>query len=215
MQQMPPALTPTESALWPFALVCTNDAAGAARVLASLVRDHGDLGKLSDSRLRRAVLERSRIWQERVLADPAAAGPSLTRELDALDLAQRALLWLDSGEGQGVVELAVILQTQPEEIRSRLQALDTALQPQSRVAAAEKLRDAAAEVPKDDLLERLDEARRVASKRDRRRAAVAFVCFALFVGAMVFVLFDLLNWKDANETLPAQPLMGPSQSSAP
>ncbi|MFI4855222.1 MAG: hypothetical protein ACIAQF_09650 [Phycisphaerales bacterium JB065] len=210
---MPASLTPTEADLWPFLLTCTNDVAGAARVLASMVRDHGDLGKISDSRLRRSALERCRIWQERVRADPDCAGAPFDQVLSGLELDRRALLWLEAGEGQGIVEISWVLQWEPARVRSELEALDTVLAA-GRAETARRLRTVAAELPQDELFDRLDAARRLATSRERRRTFMVFLAFAIFVGVMLFVLNDLLNWQDARVIMPDPASPAPTQSSS-
>lgn len=123
------------------------------------------------------------------------------------------MLWLEAGEGHGIVELSWILQWNPERIRTQLETLDTVLDA-GRAATAGHLRTAAAEVSQEELLSRLDNARRVASTRERRRTFLVFLAFAIFVGVMLFVLNDLLNWQDAKVVMPNPASPAPIQSSS-
>jgi hypothetical protein len=197
------AIEPTraEEDLWKFALVCTNDSIGAARVLASLVRDHRELARLSETRLRRAVLERSRLWLERSrdadveTAEPAA--PALVR----FGCEDRAILWLAGVLGLGVVEMSHALQLEPSEIRKRMDRLESDIDG-GVGSLASTLEASISTAPREELSERLTAARRVSGRRNRRRAILILVGFAVFVGLMLYVMVDLLNWQDASQTLP-------------
>lgn len=197
------AIEPTraEVDLWKFALVCTNDLIGAARVLASLVRDHRELARLSETRLRRAVLERSRLWLERARDTGIETAGPVAPALIRFGLEDRAILWLSGVLGLGVVEMSHALQLEPSEIRKRMDRLESDIDGGvgSLAGAVEAALSAAS---RDELVERLAAAREIAGRRNRRRAILILVGFAVFVGLMLYVMVDLLNWQDASQTLP-------------
>ncbi len=203
---MPDAMTPSETVHWHFALVCTNNASGAARVVASLVRDHGQLAKVSEARIRREIIERSKLWQERVRAEPSSTGNTLSEPLKRFDIDQRALLWLETHVGLSVVEIAWILGVQPPVIRGALDALDQTIDG-GRTAIRPDMQQAIDDAPTDELHTRLAEARSEASLRDRRRTILAMVLLAIFIVLMSIVFISLMNWQGA--TLPGSPLAEP------
>jgi len=212
---MSDAMSPSETVHWHFALACTNDASGAARVIASLVRDYGQLAKVSEARVRREIIERSKLWQERAWAEPGSAGKALSQELKRFDLDQRALLWLENSAGMSVVELAWILGVQPQAIRGALDALERTIEG-GRAAAGPELQQAIDAAPTDELYSRLAEARSEASLRDRRRTLYAMLLLAIFFILMAVVFISLMNWQGA--TLPGSPtpdslIVPPAESS--
>jgi hypothetical protein len=213
---MSDAITPPETVHWHFALACTNDASGAARVIASLVRDYGELAKVSEARMRREIVERSKLWQERAWAEPGSNSRSLSQDLKRFDIDQRALLWLESCAGLSVMELAWILGAQPQAIRGTLDALERTVDG-GRTAAGPELRQAIESAPTDELHTRLAEARSEAAQRDRRRTLVAMLLLALFFILMAAVFISLMNWQGA--TLPGaqapDPLTVPPAGTSP
>ena len=197
-------LAPIEQDLWYFALACTNSARGAARVVASLARDHRELGRVSEARLRRDVLARSVLWE----THPESAGDQpLHASLKVLDPFERAALWLDAGPGLSVAEIAWICDQEPvvargvlDGFRDRLDGVD--------------LRSVFDEIDRTDLTARLGASRETASRRERRRAAVLIIALAVFVALMGAVMLDLLDWRSAEETLPGrvEPIGSPEPS---
>lgn len=212
MPTMPDAITPSETVHWHFALACTNNASGAARVVASLVRDHGQLAKVSEARIRREIVERSKLWQERVWAEQGSTGEALSTTLKRFDIDQRALLWLENHAGLSVVELAWILAVPAQAIRGALDALDQSIDG-GRSAVRPEMQQAIDAAPTEELHTRLAEARSDAARHDRRRTLLAMVLLALFFVLMAAVFFSLMNWQ--GETLPGSPLTEPPMALPP
>lgn len=195
-----------------FALACTNNASAAARVVASLVRDYGELAKISESRLRREILERSRIWQEQEWQGRNAPGNTLSDALKRMDIDQRAIIWLEYHAGLSVVQIAWVLGVDPAAIRGAQEALD-ASDENGRHGLAELMRPALAAAPVDELLSRLPQAREQTASRDRRNTLIALGLLLGFFLLMGIVFVSLMNW-DA-DTLPGSAPISPVPGAAP
>lgn len=185
--------SPSAESLWKLAMACTNDASGAARVVASMVRDYGELEKISEARLRRATLERAQRWLDIVAEERARPVSTLLVRTDAVE---GALLWLDAGEALPPIELSWILGIDPETVRSNLQDLYTQFSGSKAEIAADLVRDFEQQ-PRDELMERLAEAREIAAKRSKRKTMVVLLLFVAFVVLMGIVFLSLMNWQGA------------------
>ncbi len=197
---MPEPLSPIEEDLWNLALACTNDASGASRIVASLVRDHRDIGRVSEARLRRDVLARADLWGAR--AESSVQSP-VYPPFEPLNPIERAALWLDAGPGLTVAGVAWVCERDTSTIRHTLQDLHSRFDGDEQSIATE-LRNCFDATDRTELFERLTAARQTARRKDRRRAALLLGVIGAFVLLMAFVLFDLLNWRDASETLPSR-----------
>ncbi|MFU8828092.1 MAG: hypothetical protein ACNA8P_01515 [Phycisphaerales bacterium] len=219
MPTMTDAMTPTEQSLWQLALVCTNARAGADRVVASLVRDYGRLEKVSETRLNQAVLERSQLWlfriREEIHAGRATDTGPLTPTLDPLTCTQRGLIWLHLVQGQTPLEVSWSLGLSPEQVRLEVDLLSTGSSERDHWSV-DHIRGAVEDADPAPALERIREARSVAARRQRRTTTLLVGGLLLFMIVMLFVLFDLLSWQDASETLgPGVPLSPEQTGSAP
>lgn len=181
-------------------------------MLASLVRDHGDLAKVSEARIRREIVERSKLWQERVWAQADSPADTLSEFLKRFDIDQRALLWLEHQAGLSVVELAWILGVEPHAIRGAQDALEQSIEG-GRSAASPAFRDAIEAAPTDELLSRLADAKAEAGVRNRRRTVTALGFLAFFFLMMAIVFLSLMNWQ--GDTLPEPTPIDPPVETAP
>lgn len=181
-------------------------------MLASLVRDHGDLAKVSEARVRREIVERSVLWQERVWAETASPGETLSPVLKRFDIHQRALLWLENHAGLSAVELAWVIGVPVEAIREALTTLERSIEG-GRSAVSADLRRAIEAVPTAELDSRLAEAKANAHARDRRRTLIALGFLAIFFLLMATVFVSLMNWQ--GETLPGSSPIDPSVETLP
>lgn len=192
-------LAPIEEDLWKLALACTNRASGAARVVASIARDHPDLGRVSEARLRREALVRAELW---VARPESGAEAPVCQTLEPLGLIQRACVWLEGGPGLSVAEIAWICERDAPAVRRTLGEGRSRLGGESR-AIADDLRVRFDGIDRAELLNRLHTARDAVRHREKRSAMLLAGALAVFVVLMTVVLFDLLSWQDASQTLPS------------
>ena len=192
-------LAPIEEDLWKLALACTNRASGAARVVASIARDHPDLGRVSEARLRREALVRAELW---VARPESGAEAPVCQTLEPLGLIQRACVWLEGGPGLSVAEIGWICERDAPAIRRTLDEGRSRLGGESR-AIADDLRVRFDTLDRAELFNRLHTARDAVRRREKRSAMLLVGALAVFVVLMTVVLFDLLSWQDASQTLPS------------
>lgn len=193
-------MTPTEERLWRLALACTNSVEGGARVVASIVRDVPSAEKVSDARLAREVVERSHRWLEQSFRDGVTPGDFVSEGLRSQDCHRRALVWLVSVEGGSLLSAAWAIGQSPEVTRDLVASVDRSYGGGLDEAVRAIRRDVGL-VDQSSARGRLDEARALAEKRDRKSATVMLVVLVLFALVTGSLVWSLLHWEDASQVL--------------